>query len=166
MRGRGRYAELMGAGMEVCAIRSNKRRRGAASVDVAVSFGVFIFMLFFVIQTALAFQDHETLVNMTREVARGLATGDSISGAKVRANHFDQGIIPTPNTTINYTLQFSADGSTWTTVADSTPTGGNTTSNISTGSLIRVQANYAPANFPHFFGLYSNLFASAIMRRE
>src|SRR3569833_2136170 len=102
---------------------NRKCQRGAGSVDVAISLGVFIFMLFFVIQTALVFQDQNVLDNMTREVARGLATGDSLSGAKARANRFDQGTIPTPNTTIAYTLQYSTDGSNWTTL-DNYPAAG------------------------------------------
>jgi len=136
-------------------------------IDVAIGFSVILFLVFFFIQTSLVFQDYETLNNMTREVARGLASGDSISGAKARAYNWDVGTIPHPDTNIQFTLDHSSDGTSWTDIADTTPVaGGNTSNNAAPGELVRVRTSYNPTNFPHFYTVTPTFRAAAIMRRE
>jgi Flp pilus assembly protein TadG len=130
-------------------------------VEMMVAFLVFIVMIFGVIESALFFQDHETLYNITREAARRLTVGDTAGSSGTAETKALKWNMANPNftsSTVNFTFEQSKDASTWTPLANN--------AQATMGYWVRVKTTYTHRNITRFFGTSYVLPATAVMRVE
>ena len=138
--------------------KRQRRQRGAALAEAAIGFSVLILLVFGIIEAAMLFQDHELLYNITREATRRMAVGDTPSTAESKALKWNSANKGLNANTVAFTVEQSADASTWTSIADTTQ--------ATSGNWVRVRATYSHKNVTGFFGSNFTLPATAVMRVE
>ena len=145
-----------------CARGPARCRRGAAIIETAIGFSVLVVLVFGVIESALFFQDHEVLSNITREAARRMSVGDTVATAESKALQWNMGNSQFTGASVYFDIRQGTDAS----------LGSWNTKPMVAGDRakakywVRVQTTYTHKGVTGMFGFNQDLHATTILLVE